>query len=135
MNKLARFVLSLRRKNIFVSVASTRKGKPALGKFKRRWGPGRTVNLLRTFTQIKLCVMELKVKNNTIIFCLQLLVFYSFFFFSNLILKVTLLVSTETSSLAIVGECEIGRARQVDLICFDLSCVFSEFDLNSTHYF
>lgn len=81
MNKLARFVLSLRRKNIFVSVASTRKVKPALGKFKRRWGPGRTVNLLRTFTQIKLCVMELKVKNNTIIFCLQLLVFYSFFFF------------------------------------------------------
>lgn len=79
--------------------------------------------------------MELKVKNNTIIFCLQLLVFYSFFFFSNLILKVTLLVSTETSSLAIVEECEIGRARQVDLICFDLSCVFSEFDLNSTHYF
>jgi len=47
--------------------------------------------------------MELKVKNNTIIFCLQLLVFYSLsFFFSNLILKVTLLVSTETSSLAIV---------------------------------
>ena len=134
MNKLARFILSIRRKNISVPVASTRKGKPALGKFKRRWGPGRTVNLLRTFTQIKLSVMELKVKNNTIIFCLQLLVFYSLsFFFSNLILKVTLLVSTETSSLAIVlrmwnWPCSPGR---FDLFWFKLCILRIQLEFNT----
>lgn len=61
--------------------------------------------------------MQLKVKNNTIPDFWLSAACFLFAFFLNLILKVTLLLSTETSLLAIVEGCEIGRARKVYLRC------------------